>query len=150
MLILLDTGILLRLTHRADLLHPVVRYAVRELRLRGHSFVATHQNIAEFWNVCTRPVSARGGLGITLADTGKRLRIVERVVRVVPEPPAAYDAWKQLVVSLGIKGVQVHDARLAAAMTVLGITQLLTLNQRDFARFTGIVALDPISIAAVP
>jgi len=42
-----------------------------------------------------------------------------------------------------VKGVQVHDARLAAAMNIHGITKLLTMNTRDFQRFPGIEALQP-------
>ena len=50
---LLDTGILLRLPHRADSLHAVVREAMRRLAIDNHTFVTSTQNIAEFWNVCT-------------------------------------------------------------------------------------------------
>jgi hypothetical protein len=35
-------------------------------------------------------------------------------------------------------GVQVHDARLVAAMLVHEVTYLLTLNKRDFMRYPGI------------
>jgi len=52
------------------------------------------------------------------------------------------------VVSFGVSGVQVHDARLVAAMTVHGVTHILTLNPTDFARYTtvGIVAVDPLTV----
>jgi predicted nucleic acid-binding protein len=39
--------------------------------------------------------------------------------------------------------MQVHDARLIAAMTVHGINNILTLNTRDLARYPGINALEP-------
>jgi hypothetical protein len=37
----------------------------------------------------------------------------------------------------------VHDARLVAAMHVHGVTHLLTLNVRDFARYPGITVVHP-------
>ena len=42
-----------------------------------------------------------------------------------------------------VQGVQVHDLRLVAWMQVHGISHLLTLNQTDFARYSGVVAQSP-------
>jgi predicted nucleic acid-binding protein len=68
---LLDTGILLRLSHRTDPAHHVVRDALRTLRDNGHQFVTTRQNMAKFWNVCTRPADARGGFGLSLKERAR-------------------------------------------------------------------------------
>lgn len=59
MRLLLDSGILLRLLDRSDANHAAIRQCLRRLRLRGDTAVVSAQNIAEFWNVCTRPASAR-------------------------------------------------------------------------------------------
>jgi predicted nucleic acid-binding protein len=141
--VLLDSGILLRLVNRVDLLHGDVRAALRALKGRADTLVTASQNIAEFWNVCTRPASARGGLDYSIAETAKKLRLVERVVRLLPDTPAAFPIWKQLVVTHAVSGVQVHDARLVALMAAQGITHLLTLNGADFKRYPGIVAISP-------
>jgi hypothetical protein len=79
MLVLVDSGVLLRLLERTDPQHGVIRGAVRALRGRGDRLVTAPQNAAEFWNVCTRPVTARGGFGLSIADTDRRLRVVERL-----------------------------------------------------------------------
>jgi predicted nucleic acid-binding protein len=39
-------------------------------------------------------------------------------------------------------GVQVHDARLAAAMIVHHIRHILTLNETDFSRFTEVTVVN--------
>jgi len=143
MIILLDSGILLRLVDRADPLHSSVRASVRALKVRGNRLVMAPQNVAEFWNVCTRPATARGGLGLSIGETETRLRLLERIIRLLPDTPVAYSIWRSLVVSLGISGVQVHDARLAALMYSHGVTHLLTLNTPDFQRYAGITAMDP-------
>ena len=51
--------------------------------------------------------------------------------------------WRRLVVAYGVSGAQVHDACLAAAMRVHGVTRLLTFNGADFARI-------PISFLFIP
>src|SRR5262245_3682801 len=146
MFVLADTGILLRLVNRTDPLHPTVRASIRTLRTHAHSLVTASQNVSEFWNVCTRPASARGGYGLSVAETGKRLRRIERRATVLPDTPAAYPIWKQLVVTHGVMGVQVHDARLVALMTIQSVTHVLTLNAADFARYSGITAVSPVEI----
>ena len=143
MLIATDTNILLRLLDRADPQHAAIRQALRALRVRGDVSVTAPQNIAEFWNVCTRPAAARGGLGHTVQETDRRVRLLERLFRVLPDSPAVYPLWRQLVVQHGVQGVQVHDARLAAWMQAHGISHLLTLNAADFARYPGITAWSP-------
>jgi hypothetical protein len=45
-----------------------------------------------------------------------------------------------------VKGVQIHDARLAASMYVHGVTQLLTINVRDFRRFKELRAIHPAGL----
>jgi predicted nucleic acid-binding protein len=150
MLVLLDTGILLRLLDRADPQHADIRQALRALRTRGEDLVASPQNVAEFWNVCTRPATARGGFGLSVPETDHRVRLLERLFRVLPDSPAAYPLWRQLVVQHGVQGVQVHDARLVAWMQAYGITHLLTLNASDFTRYPSITAWTPQDVQALP
>lgn len=47
-----------------------------------------------------------------------------------------------------VSGVQVHDARLVAAMQAHNITHILTFNTSDFTRYAslGIVPVDPATI----
>jgi len=142
MLINLDTGILLRLLDRNDPHHASIRQALR-VTIGGDQAVSSPQNLAEFWNVCTRPASARGGFGLSVQETDRRVRVIERLFRVMPDSSAAYPLWRQIVVQQGVQGVQVHDARLVAWMHAYGITNILTLNAADFARYPGITPLSP-------
>jgi predicted nucleic acid-binding protein len=141
---LVDTNVLLRLADRAHPLHPAARAAVRKLRGAGHTLRATSQNFVEFWNAATRPAS-KNGFGLTPVGADQRLRLVERVFPRLPDDPGIYPEWRRLVLSFGVSGVQVHDARLVAAMRVYGTTHILTWNTADFARYAplGIVAVDP-------
>ena|SRR5437016_5382800 len=143
----MDTNVLLRFADRTHPLHPRVRAAVRTLRAEGHRLQATSQNCVEFWNVATRPVD-KNGLGLAPAEADRLLRLVERLFSVLPDLPAVYPQWRQLVVAFGVSGVQVHDACLVAAMRVHSVTHILTFNVIDFVRYAalGIVAVDPLTL----
>lgn len=50
-----------------------------------------------------------------------------------------YARWVSIfVVTNCVQGKLAHDARLVAAMERHGLTNLLTFNKSDFARFSGI------------
>ena len=61
---------------------------------------------------------------------------------------AAHEERRKIVVAAGVSGIQVHDARMVAAMRVHGIANLLTLNAKDFRRFSGITVLSPDEVLA--
>ena len=144
---LVDTNILLRIVDPASVQHTVIRAAVQALHLRGDRLLAAPQNFVEFWNVAARPAT-RNGFGLTPQDAERRLRILERLFPLLPDNPAVYGRWRRLVVAFNVSGVQVHDARLVAAMMVAGVTHILTFNTGDFRRYApaGIVAIDPASV----
>jgi predicted nucleic acid-binding protein len=146
MLVLADSNVLLRLFHRNDPLHAVVRSAIHTLRARGDRLCYTSQFLGEFWNVCTRPVTARGGFGLTVAETDRRMRRLERRFILLPDTPLVHQQWRGLLVSRSVSGVQVHDTRLVVAMTIYGLTHLLTFNVGDFARFPTIEAVHPQAV----
>ena len=148
MLILSDSGILLRLFEPRDPLHVLIRQAVDILDDRGEELVTAPQNVAEFWNVCTRPTTARGGFGLSLIETEQRLGDLELKFGILDEPRTAYAIWRSFVIAQSVRRKEVHDARLAALMRSQGITQIFTLNGSDFTRFPGIVVISPASVVA--
>jgi predicted nucleic acid-binding protein len=145
---LLDTNILLRLLNSADPLHREVTTAVSLLHRQEHTLYITVQNVAEFWNVCTRPSSSRGGLGLTIAEADSRLRLIEFMFPRVYDSPTSYNHLRQLLVACNVHGVQVHDARLVALTLANGIAHILTTNVADFARYSGITPVSPASIVS--
>jgi predicted nucleic acid-binding protein len=81
MLWLLDRNIPIRLLHRPDPLHPLIRQALGRLWARGDRFCYTSQVLQEFRSVCTRLTTARGGFGRSLAETDRAVRLIERLSR---------------------------------------------------------------------
>jgi predicted nucleic acid-binding protein len=72
---------------------------------------------------------------------------IESLFWFAPDSPAIYSVWRKLVVDNAVSGVQVHDARLAAAMFVYHISHVLTFNTGDFSRFSHVTAVHPASLA---
>lgn len=105
------------------------------------------QSVYEFWVVATRPL-AQNGLGMTTQHTKAKLDELAGAIELLPESPTVLDEWLRLVVRYDCKGKPAYDARIVAAMLVHGMTQLLTLNARDFLRYPEITLLDPATITA--
>ncbi len=139
---LADTNILLRLVKSNDPEFPLIRSAVRALEARGNRLCYVPQNMVEFWNACTRPAD-RNGYGLSIAEADQRAQRVERAFALLPDNDRIHPEWRRLVLAQSVSGAQVHDARLVAAMHVHGVTHLLTLNDRDFTRYSGITIVHP-------
>ena len=147
---LLDTGILLRVADTADPLHLQVLQAVKRLQSGNTQLVTTTQNLAEFWNVATRPL-ANNGLGLSTHVAIKLLeQVVEPICEVLAEPSNVYAQLKQLGRRFDFGGKNVHDARLVAMILCCQIDSVLTLNPRHFQRFQaeGFTVLTPESVNA--
>ena len=142
---LVDTNILLRMTRRSDPQHQVVDAALARLAGQSTTLHYTHQNVAELWNAMTRPLT-RNGFALTVAEAEREVRAIEAGMIFLPDNEAVYREWRRIVVQHGVLGVQVHDARLAAAMYVHRVSHILTLNVSDFSRFSGLTAVHPNSL----
>ncbi len=143
MAFLLDTNIFLRLAERNSDLRENVIKAIRVLRFKNEEICFTPQIVSEFWNACTRPQFARGGFGLSIDQTERKVLLIEKHFRCLPDSLATFNEWRKLVKEKSVIGVQVHDAKIAASMTVYGIHNLLTFNVGDFKRFEFINATDP-------
>jgi predicted nucleic acid-binding protein len=147
MRVMVDTNVLLR---SAQPNHPHSSHATqavsRLLRQRDAVFFCP-QNIAEFWNVATRP-GDKNGLGFSLEEVQREIDSIESMLTLLPDIPAIYTAWKAIVRDYKVQGVKVHDARLVAVMNVYAIQSVLTFNDTDFKRYSNITALHPSSMVA--
>lgn len=146
---LVDTSMLMRIVNAADPQNATASLAIAELHRRGERLRVTAQNFIEFRNGATRPV-LQNGLGWTSAAADAQLDAFEKYFPLVPETPAIYPAWKDLVKKAGVIGKQVHDARLVAICHVNNISHILTFNIQHFTRFIpynpGITVIDPRTV----
>src|ERR1700676_4186604 len=93
---LVDTNILLRIARRSDSQHKLIDAALAKLALAGTTLHYTHQNIAELWNVMTRP-TARNGFGLTAGEAEREVRAIEAGMSFLPENEAVYREWRRIV-----------------------------------------------------
>ena len=72
---LVDTNILLRLVQPDSPEYGTIRQCTDRLWAGGADLFYTSQNLAEFWNVCTRPAD-RNGFGFSVAETDERAALI--------------------------------------------------------------------------
>jgi predicted nucleic acid-binding protein len=84
---------------------------------------------------------------MTASQAEAELARIERIFPLLPEVPEIYAEWRRLVVTHEVMGIQVHDARLVAAMRVHGISHILTFNTQDFRRYADITVVHPAEVA---
>ena len=142
-LYLIDSNILIRWVQPEGLEFRLVRRAIQTLEEMDDVPCYTSQNLGEFWNVLTRPAQ-RNGYGLSPENAMLRATKVEAKFRLLSDSLATHNEWRNLLVSHRVSGVQVHDARLVAAMHVYGVKRILTFNTRDFARYDDIEAVTPL------
>jgi predicted nucleic acid-binding protein len=144
---LVDSNVLLRWIKPDDRDYPVVVSAIDAVLQRGAVLCYTSQNVAEFWNTCTRPLN-RNGYGLSPQEADRRAKFFEDKLQLLPDSIAVHQEWRRLLVTHNVSGVQVHDARLVAAMRVQDVRRILTFNDKDFARYRDIEAIHPRSVNA--
>lgn len=144
---LIDTNLLTRLVEPNHAMHREALDAVTLLVGRAHNLHVVAQNLYEFWVVATRPANVNG-LGKTAAEALADLVYFEGLFHWLDETVPIYSVWKDLVTSTPILGKNGHDARLVAAMTVHGLTHLLTFNTQDFRQYPAITAVAPADVLA--
>jgi hypothetical protein len=69
----------------------------------GETLFFCSQNIAEFWNVATRP-SNRNGLGFTPEEAWQEVLSIEGLLTLLPDSPSIYTEWKRLVKDYKVQG----------------------------------------------
>ena len=146
MRMLLDSNILIRWLEPDNPDELLVVAAIDRLMFSGTDLCFTSQNLGEFWNAMTRPIN-RNGYGLSPEGADFRARKIEAEFNLLPDSPQIFAVWRKLLVAYRVCGVQVHDARLVAAMHLHGVGRILTFNTKDFARFDSIEAVHPSQIS---
>lgn len=144
MSVLVNTNFLLRRVQPEHIHHRPAVEALRHYLAAGEVLHITLQTMSESWNVATRPI-ANNSLGWTTLVVAEQVARIERAMKFVPDTDAVFREGLRLLLRHEVKGVKVHDAKIAAAVIAHGIDRLLTFNTADFARF-GIAAVHPTAV----
>ena len=146
MRIVCDANIVLRFLIEDDPRHPLVIATIDRLVERGDQLLYTPQVVRETYHTLMRPKTGNG-LELSLEDSRDALTNLEdSPLTLLNDTPDVYLSWRDIVRTVEVRGRQAHDANLAAAMSAHGVSQLLTMDRRDFARYPGLAVLTPDSV----
>ena len=145
MSVLADTNILLRSAQPEHPLCSQANQAVAAFLKRNETVYFCPQNIAEFWNVATRPINVNG-LGLSHAEALSEVEHIEGLLTLLPDSPRIYAEWKRLVNNHRVQGIKVFDARLVAVANTYGVGRILTFNAADFRRYGNITVINPAAL----
>lgn len=142
-MIAVDTNVLIGAIQTFDpRLRGTARRAVKSLYRQGQQLLCFPQNLVEFWNASTRPASGNG-LGFSPEQAARYVDRFQTLLRLVPEAPEIFPTWRKLVLEHRVSGIQVHDARIVAAMTVHQVNTILSFDLADFKRYAEITVVHP-------
>lgn len=142
---LADSNIWLRSSEPDHPMYPAATQAVKTV-LADDDIYLVPQTMNEFWRVVTAPLDKqRGGFGWTVTEADLKIQQLELDFPIKYDNAEVYRKWQAVVLTLGVTGIHVHDARLVAAMLAHGLTHILTFNVKDFQRYIplGIVVVHP-------
>lgn len=149
MLFLLDANILIYGSNPASPFFPDCRKATGIIAQNGDTSCIVPQSLYEFWSIATRPpnpLSPMSGLGMTTDQANAEIVAIRKVFPLFNDSSQILPEWQKLVTQYGVSGRDSHDARYVAAMNVHGITHIVTVNKKDFVRFSHITVLLPSEV----
>ena len=143
---LADSNVWLRSSEPAHPMYPAATQAVKTI-LEADDIFLVPQTMNEFWRVVTAAllVQRGGGFGWDVNQADLKIQQLEFDFPMKYDNAEVYQKWRAIVLTLGITGIHVHDARLAAAMLAHRLTHILTFNVKDFQRYIplGITGVHP-------
>lgn len=98
MRILVDTNVLMRSVEHANPLMRPARQTLKRLLKDGNELCIAPQIIAEFWSVCTRPVSS-GGLDQLIRATDRLVSRIELLFVLLQDSADSFRYWRRLIVT---------------------------------------------------
>jgi predicted nucleic acid-binding protein len=85
-------------------------------------------------------------LGFAPEQAARYVDRFQTLLRLLPETPEIFPTWRKLVLDHRVSGIQVHDARIVAAMMVHQVDQILGFDLDDFKRYKGITVVHPMDV----
>lgn len=138
-----DTNVLIHASIGASSLHQMARQNLEEYYQSAVDMWISRQVLREFIAALTRPQPFSPALPINVAVSEARL--VEARFHVADEDAQVTEGLFDLLLRIPAGGKQIHDANIVATMQANGRTHLLTENTSDFARFSQLITIVPLT-----
>ena len=140
--VFVDTSILVYATVVSAPWHAEAKDALHELRKHGVSLWISRQVLREYAAVVTRPQTF--SLPLSAQAVATDIQTFTTQFHVADESAAVTAQLVQLIQLVAVGGKQIHDANIVATMLVHGVSQLLTHNVDDFARYSSFITVQPL------
>ncbi len=139
----LDTNILVDAANVASKRHSGAAHLLRTLAEGRTPWALPWPCVYEFMRIVTHPRVLSPPMDAALAWRGVVSLISSPSVVLLHETPRHTAVLGSLIGDGSVRGNLLFDAHIAALCIEHGVTTLLT-GDRDFARFAGLQALDPL------
>ncbi|HVG06102.1 MAG TPA: PIN domain-containing protein [Thermoanaerobaculia bacterium] len=139
----LDTNVLV---YAASLRAPLHQRAAEEIRRRyelKQDLWISRQVLREYLATLSRAQIYSNPK--PLRELAEDVRYFQNRFVVANEGPAVTEKLLELIEQTETGGKQIHDANIVATMLVHGVSQLLTNNPGDFARYSGVIRIIPLA-----
>lgn len=136
--VFIDTNILIFATSSTSPFNVDARNMLKQFLLNGDELVINTQVLREYMcNMTEYQFDTRDAIE----------RNVERFqqMTVVSDGMNIFQRWLQLVQQFRVSGKAVYDCNIVATMIENGVTEILTYNVKDFARYHSLVTVLPFS-----
>lgn len=142
-MIAVDTNLLVHAHQREADLHGPAQEAIRSLAEGSRPWGICLHSLIEFCGVVTLPRLWRVPSTPAQAVDQVAAWRGSPSLRILSDDKAILDCFADLVLKAGVRGGMVHDARIAAACLVHGVSELWTVD-RDFSRFPALRTRNPL------
>ncbi|MBN1670499.1 MAG: PIN domain-containing protein [Kiritimatiellae bacterium] len=142
-----DTNVLLTATDRHRAGHRDAQRVIAGIARSGIHLALSGQILREYLVVATRPADVNG-LGLAPTDALANAEEFLRHTAFYEETEAVAARLREVVRAKGITGARIHDANVAATMSVHGVRFLLTENADDFGEMPGVRVVQLPALAA--
>lgn len=138
-----DTNILVYASLAHSPLNAQAQQALQSYNQKGADIWISRQIIREFLATLTRPQVFAYPTSTT--SLRAEVELFTRQYHIAEDNAEVTERLLQIVGSVPVGGKQVHDANIVATMQVYGVTHLLTHNVSDFARYSQLITVVPLT-----
>jgi uncharacterized protein len=142
-MIAVDTNVLVHAHRRDSPMHERARLRVVELAEGRGAWAIPWPCLHEFLAIVTHPRIYVPPTPIARALDQVDAWLASPSLTVLAEADGYWQILRELLVRGHAAGPRVHDARVAALCRLHGVRELWTAD-RDFARFSAIIAINPL------
>jgi predicted nucleic acid-binding protein len=139
-----DTNVLVFAANQFSPWHTAAVARLQGARQDKISLMVNPQVVREFIAAASRP--APGAPPPPSDPILENVRRIRAGFVLLDEHAATIDRLVELLKVVPTQGKQVHDANIVATMLTYGVSTLLTHNTVDFARFSALIRIVPLTL----